>query len=506
MGFKNLTEKVKTKDYSIAELLGSGTSKTANTQKASSGITGTFTPSKTVASGTKSSIADILAGVDEKVGSVASNLPGITTAGAAIKSHYNSKGYAEDKAAADSQLKSLEASKPGDFAESDALSAERNNLSQIEKQWAEKYPDGYQGKYDDKISELIDRLSQNEKFSYDFATDPVFNSIKDQYQRNAMLGMREAMGAAAGLTGGYGNSNAQMAGQQAYQQSISEMTDIIPELADSSLARWQANRGALTDNLYAVMSADQQDFSKYQAEYEQWATDRDYFANKIANMRDDEFEEYYAKLQAWQADRAFYSGEKQQAIANQQFEQQLSEERRQFNNQMLYNYINMGVGAGVDLLGIGVDAALSGANLLEDKRQFDASLAQEQAQFDANLAHEDKWNQADYDLALKEFIEDQRQFNANLGYDYASLAQNQNQFDANLAEEQRQFNFENDIVIEDTEETDDEEQLKALNLYLKNSDHYDDPQKYRETAIAEAYEKGYITENTARELIKKWLK
>ena len=398
----------KKKDYSIADLLGFDGAKTqSKTPSAETGneTTGTFKVP---------SISDVVSGIDSKLEEIAPSLPGITNIGAAIKSYYNSKDYADDRAKAEAKLEEIENSKPT-YSESDRLTDARDELTEIEGYWKEKYPDGYQSKYGDKISELIGKLEETEKFNYDVESDPLWNSIKDQYQRNALLGMQNAIGDAAALTGGYGSSNAVIAGQQAYQQSISEMTDIIPKLHDTALGAWQANRGALTDNLYAVMNAEDMEYSKWQDEYNMWANDRDYMAQKVANMSDEEFDHYLAELSSWQTDRAYYAGQKQTTIANQQWQAEMDENRRQFNQQMAFNYINMGVGAavdlttagmsaGVDLIGIGADTALGAAGLAMDDRHFNLSLAQEEAM-----------SQQSYDLALKELEEEQRQLNIKNG-------------------------------------------------------------------------------------------
>ncbi len=421
--FKSITSQTKKKDYSIAELLGgSDAPKTTSAPKTANDAAGTFTPSKTASQSQGMSIAEILSGVDEGMSGVAKSLPGVTNIGAAIKSHYNTKGYLEDEAAAQAGLDAVLASKPGAYQESDTLKGLREDLTEVEG----GKPDKYQSKYGDQISELIGKLGETEKFNYDVEGDPLWHSIKDQYQRNAMLGMQNAMGDAAALSGGYGNSYAAAAGQQAYQQSISEMTDIIPQLHDTALGAWQANRDALTDNLYAVMNAEDMEYSKWQDEYNMWVNDRDYLAQKIENMSDDEFNQWLAGLSAWQDERNYYAGRKDAAIANQQWQASMDESRRQFNQQMAFNYINMGVGAAVDLTtagmsagvqlaGIGADAALGAAGLALDSRQFDANLAEDARQFDAGLAHETAMSQQDYDLALKELAEEQRQFNVKNG-------------------------------------------------------------------------------------------
>lgn len=406
----------------------------------------------------KDSIANasggIASAVDSAAGAIkkAAPLLGNTNIGAAINSYYNKKQYNDDIAENDARLKALDAEKPGKYQESDRLLKMYEELEQQEKTKPE-----YTSKYGDRIDAVLSQLEQRGEFKYDFNTDPMWNSLKDQYQRNAMLGMKSAMGEAANLTGGYGSSYSQAAGQQMYQQNISEMTDIIPQLADSALNRWQANGSELRSNLAALQNQESLDFSKFESELQQYNQDRSYIFNKVQAMSEDEFNKYLTELQTWQQDRSYYAAQKQQATANLQFQQQLDENRRQFNQQMLYNYVNMGVGAAVDLTtagmsagvslaGIGVDAALGAAKLKQSQKQFDAddayryaALAQDQRQYDSGmkykydaLAQDQKQYDSDLGYKYAALAQDQRQFNASDAYKYAALAQDQRQYDSDL--------------------------------------------------------------------------
>ena len=91
--------------------------------------------------------------------------------------------------------------------------------------------------------EYLDKAN-NTPFSYNVYGSDLYNKYKDQYQKNAQLGMEDTMGKAAALTGGYGNSYAQTAGQQAYYREMEGLDDIAMQL--------------------------------YQMAYNQWANDRDY--------------------------------------------------------------------------------------------------------------------------------------------------------------------------------------------------------------------------------------
>ena len=90
---------------------------------------------------------------------------------------------------------------------------------------------------------------QREAFSYDPNEDPVYRAYRRQYTRLGKLAMEDTVGKAAALTGGYGNSYAETAGQQAYGQYLQKLGDTIPTLYSAAYDRYLAEGEALYDEL-----------------------------------------------------------------------------------------------------------------------------------------------------------------------------------------------------------------------------------------------------------------
>ena len=61
--------------------------------------------------------------------------------------------------------------------------------------------------------------------------------------------MRDTMGQAAHLTGGYGSSYGQAVGQQQYDAYLQKLGDAMPELYGAAFKRWQAEGEAMSDQL-----------------------------------------------------------------------------------------------------------------------------------------------------------------------------------------------------------------------------------------------------------------
>jgi len=103
----------------------------------------------------------------------------------------------------------------------------------------------YTSRFEDELDGILKDLEKNRSFSYDPATDALYDQYKDSYTRLGELAMRDTVGQASSLTGGYTNSYAQTAGQAAYNDYMSRLSDILPTLSDKAYERNRAQYDAL---------------------------------------------------------------------------------------------------------------------------------------------------------------------------------------------------------------------------------------------------------------------
>lgn len=85
--------------------------------------------------------------------------------------------------------------------------------------------------------DLYQKYMERDPFSYDFNADALYQQYKDRYMQQGKMAMQDVMGQAAAMTGGYGNSYAASVGNQAYQQSLQQLNDVIPELYQLALSK-----------------------------------------------------------------------------------------------------------------------------------------------------------------------------------------------------------------------------------------------------------------------------
>ena len=109
---------------------------------------------------------------------------------------------------------------------------------------------------DREVEDLYAAITGRRAFSYDPGSDPLYHSYEDRYVQNGRMAMRDAMGQAAALTGGYGSSYAQSVGQQQYDEYLRSLSEVLPELYDLAYRQY-SDQGAALQNAYD-MAADRQ--------------------------------------------------------------------------------------------------------------------------------------------------------------------------------------------------------------------------------------------------------
>jgi hypothetical protein len=156
----------------------------------------------------------------------------------------------------------------------------------------------------DKAQSYAKQIENREPFKFDVNSDPLYEQLKDQYTQQGKLAMMDTVGNVSALTGGYGNSYAQTAGQQVYNQYMGQLNSAIPELYESAYAKWQ-NEGNDLYNKYQLYAGQRDAVAasapKEKSYKEQTASqdDIDRVLKKIANAEnEDDLNDIYESLLA----------------------------------------------------------------------------------------------------------------------------------------------------------------------------------------------------------------
>lgn len=201
------------------------------------------------------------------------------------------------------------------YQRSDRVNEYYNKTRNLEK----NKPDEFESKYEDQISSILDNIMNRPKFSYtseDMVNDDLYKMYRDQYMRQGNLAMRDTMGNAAALTGGYGNTYASAAGQQAYDNYVAQLNNKALDFYDRAYQRYADEGQNLYNQMNVVTGLDNTDYQRYRDGVNDYYNDLNYYNGRYNQEYGYDYGEYQGRVAAdqWAQEFAF---QKQQAAQEQ---------------------------------------------------------------------------------------------------------------------------------------------------------------------------------------------
>lgn len=206
-----------------------------------------------------------------------------------------------------SMLQDAETNKPDAYEESDRV---RDYYDRLQEAEANK-PDAFQSKYEEQISSILDGILNTKEFSYgaeDLANDSLYQMYRDNYTRQGNLAMRDAMGNAAALTGGYGSTYASAAGQQAYDNYLSQLNDVALEMADRAYQQYLNAQAEKYNQLGAVTGLDNTDYSRYRDTVSDYYNDLSYLSGRYDSEYAKDYGQYRDTVNDYYNDLSYLAG------------------------------------------------------------------------------------------------------------------------------------------------------------------------------------------------------
>lgn len=160
-------------------------------------------------------------------------------------------------------------------------------------QQASQNTPSYAGTYDAKITELYDQIVNRDKFKYDLNSDMLYQQYKDQYVNLGQMAMKDTMGQAAALTGGYGSSYGQAVGQQQYDAYLQQLNNVIPDLYGQAYNQYQDEGAALMQQYGMLGDMADDEYGKYQDSLNQYWQNVDYLKGQADDAYDRGYSNWY---------------------------------------------------------------------------------------------------------------------------------------------------------------------------------------------------------------------
>lgn len=153
----------------------------------------------------------------------------------------------------------------------------------------------YAGTYEDQLASIYDKIQNREPFQYDMNADPLYQNYKDQYIQGGKLAMKDTMGQAAALTGGYGSTYGQQVGQQAYDAYLKDLSNVIPELYGMAYDMYKDKGDDLAKQYSMAGQLRDTEYNRYRNDLSDWNYNQDV-------ARQLEAQEYNRRLQQEETD------------------------------------------------------------------------------------------------------------------------------------------------------------------------------------------------------------
>ena len=212
-----------------------------------------------------------------------------------------------------------EKKKYDEYIESDAVRAAKTNL---EQQLAQK-PGAYQSQWQNSLNEAMNKILNREKFNYDLNGDALYNQYKDRYVQQGKQAMQDTIGSASALTGGYGNSWAQSAGQQAYHGYLQGLNDKVPELYQMALDKYNMEGQDLLNQYGLLSDREGQDYGRYRDALSDYLTERNFLTDRYDTERNYDYGMF-------SDNRDFNYTQDRDAVADQQWQAEFDEAIKRF--------------------------------------------------------------------------------------------------------------------------------------------------------------------------------
>ena len=136
---------------------------------------------------------------------------------------------------------------------------------------AESVLPDFTSSYDSQIRRLYDEIVNRPAFRYDPTADPLYRSYRSQMVSEGERAMRDTMGQASALTGGYASSYAQGVGQQEYELYLQRLGQVMPQLYKAAWERYSAEGDELKGLFNTTMSLAQDEIGRAKDRYDEAA-------------------------------------------------------------------------------------------------------------------------------------------------------------------------------------------------------------------------------------------
>ncbi len=265
----------------------------------------------------------------------------------------------------------------------------------------------YKSRYSDAVKSNLSSVLGKKKFNYDIGSDKLFSQYKDSYTKAGKTAMEDTVGNASMLTGGYANSYAVTAGQQAYDSYMSKLNDKIPELEQRAYERYRDEEDSAYKKLNTLIGLEDTEYGRYRDSVADYNTNREFEYNKNKDAQ---------AQRNWQAqfDRDKY-------VNDRDYNRSVLESDRKYNRDVLENDRDYN-------RGVYESDRKYNRDVLENDRDYNRGVYESDRKYDRDVLENDRdYNRGVYENDRKydrDVLENDRDYNRGVYENDRDYAQN----------------------------------------------------------------------------------
>lgn len=225
-------------------------------------------------------------------------------------------------------------------------------------------PGDYQSQYQAQLNDLYNQVMNRPGFTFNLNGNALYQQYRDKYMQSGRQAMMDTMGQAAAMTGGYGNSYANTAGNQAFQQYLQQLNDVVPELYQMELDRYNNEGNRLLQQYEMTAGLENDAYGRYRDAVGDWESERAYAQNAYQQQYEQDYQNWVNMLNHW-------SQQAQQEYGAHMDQQQFDAQQAAQNREYAYNQAMAILAAGkmptAELLAAAGISSADAANLMAKK-------------------------------------------------------------------------------------------------------------------------------------------
>lgn len=181
-----------------------------------------------------------------------------------------------------------------DYVQSDRVNQAYQQLNGLQR------PLDYQSTYEGQLGNLYDQIMNRTPFSFNMNSDKLYQEYRDLYQKQGKQAMQDTVGMTQALSGGYGNSYAATAGQQAYQRYLQDIDSMLPQFEQMAYKTYQAENENLMNKYNVTNDMEKSEYEKYRDAMRDYQADRAFYDSAYRDERNFDYSKYANDRAFWQ--------------------------------------------------------------------------------------------------------------------------------------------------------------------------------------------------------------